>query len=49
VEALVDQGSDTILLETGNYEFLEEAAFEEESAMTLTFSAVIGVIAASML
>jgi len=50
VEALADQGSDTILLETGNYEFLEEYTFEaEDSATTLTVSAFVGLIAASMI
>lgn len=56
VDALADQDSETILLETGNYEFLEEYVYEEEeevdgedSATTLTFSAVVGLIAASMI
>lgn len=54
VTALEDQGSDTILLETGNYEFLEEYTWEDEeveedSAATLTISAVLGLIGMSMI
>jgi len=53
VTALQDQGTETILLETGNYEFLEEYTWEEDtiedSAATLTVSAILGLIAASMI
>ena len=49
VTALVDQDTDTILLETGNYEFLEEYTWEEESAKYLTFAGVVGLIGATMI
>lgn len=49
VTANEDQGSETILLETGNYEFLEEYTWEEESAKYLTFAGVVGLIGASMI
>ena len=34
VTAVADQGTDTILLETGNYDFLEEYVFTEETSAT---------------
>jgi len=49
VTANEDQGDETILLETGNYEFLEEYTWEEESAKYLTFAGVVGLIGASMI
>ena len=49
VTANQDQGEETILLETGNYEFLEEYTWEEESAKYLTFAGVVGLIGASMI
>ena len=49
VTANVDQGDETILLETGNYEFLEEYTWEETSAKYLTFAGVVGLIGASMI
>jgi len=44
VTAVADQGSDTILLETGNYDFLDEYTWEESSARalgTITFAAAL--------
>ena len=49
VTANFDQGDETILLETGNYEFLEEYTWEETSAKYLTFAGVVGLIGASMI
>ena len=49
VTAIADQESDTILLETGNYEFLDEYTWDEQSAKYLTFAGVIGLIGASMI
>ena len=51
VTALEDQGDDTILLETGNYEFLEEYTWDEEESSTYTRLALasIGLIGATMI
>lgn len=50
VTAVADQGTDTILLETGNYDFLEEYVWDETSAkglQALTLAAV-ALVGASM-
>merc|ERR1712127_294294 len=51
VTAVADQASDTILLETGNYDFLEEYTWDEEAATGLKAVALsaLAVISASMI
>lgn len=49
VTAVADQGTDTILLETGNYDFLEEYEWAMESAMTKVVSlAAIAMVSITM-
>jgi len=44
VSAKADQDTDTILLETGNYEFLEEYEWAEESAMAKSVSLALAAV-----
>ena len=44
VSAKADQETDTILLETGNYEFLEDYEWAEESAMAKSISLTLAAV-----
>ena len=48
VTAVADQGGDTILLETGNYDFLEEYVWDSAKRVQALTLAAVALVGASM-